>query len=294
MHGILTKGDVMQVSLPALRAFDAAARLGSFKAAAAELSISPTAVSHHISNLEQRLCVTLFERAARRVALTEVGRELSVATCQGFQTIETAIENIVFNNKHIRVSTTSSFAGLVLIPSLHAFYRKHPDVQINITSGESIDTDSYSLPIRFGDKARQNEDDILCSERFNIFCSVQSVHQHERAEHLTIYTTEWKNIELPKVPLQAWLELNGLQNKPVTVKTFDQELFGIQQALLENALVFCSATLVKSYIKAGVLTELNTKAVDSALCYYIPERSKRRNRTNVNFVEWLGHIIRDS
>ena len=283
----------MQVSLPALKAFDAAARLGSFKAAAAELSISPTAVSHHISNLEQRLCVTLFERAARRVALTEVGRELSVATCQGFQTIETAIENIVFNNKHIRVSTTSSFAGLVLIPSLHAFYRKHPDVQINITSGESIDTDSYSLPIRFGDKARQNEDDILSSERFNIFCSVQSVHQHERAEHLTIYTTEWKNIELPKVPLQAWLELNGLQNKPVTVKTFDQELFGIQQALLENALVFCSATLVKGYIKAGVLTELKTKAVDSALCYYIPERSKRRNRTNVNFVEWLGHIIKD-
>ncbi len=95
------------------------------------------------------------------------------------------------------------------------------------------------------------------------------------------------------MPLLAWLERNGLQNKPVTVKTFDQELFGIQQALLENSLVFCSTTLVKGYVTAGVLTELNTKAVESELCYYIPDKSKRCNRYNVNFIEWLGSLIKN-
>ncbi|MFS1703065.1 LysR family transcriptional regulator [Alteromonas sp. AMM-1] len=283
----------MQVSLPALKAFDAAARLGSFKAAAAELSISPTAVSHHISNLEQRLSVSLFERVGRKINLTEAGRELSVATGQGFKTIEAAIEKIAVTDKHITVSTTSSFAALVLIPSLQAFYNKYPDVQVNIISGESIDTDSFHLPVRFGETVRQSTDDILVTERFNVFSRVQSVHQYEQAEHLTIYTTEWKNNELPKVPLNAWLELNGLQNKPVTVKTFDQELFGIQQALLENALVFCSATLVKGYVKAGVLTELHTKAVDSALCYYIPDKPVRCNRHNVKFIDWLENLIGD-
>ena len=55
----------MNVSLPALKAFESAARLGSFKAAATELAISPTAVSHHINNLEQRLNVNLFIRETK-------------------------------------------------------------------------------------------------------------------------------------------------------------------------------------------------------------------------------------
>lgn len=54
----------------ALKVFESAARLGSLKAAAAELFISVTAVSHHIDNLEQQLTVILFIRKARKVALT--------------------------------------------------------------------------------------------------------------------------------------------------------------------------------------------------------------------------------
>lgn len=87
--------------------------------------------------------------------------------------------------------------------------------------------DSYSLFIRFGDKVRQNEDDIFSFERFNIFCSVQLVYQYEWVEYLIIYIIEWKNIELFKVFFQVWFEFNGLQNKFVIVKIFDQELFGI-------------------------------------------------------------------
>ncbi len=52
----------MQVSLQALKAFESAARRGSFKLAAEELSLTPTAISHHIGNLESRLNVSLFHR----------------------------------------------------------------------------------------------------------------------------------------------------------------------------------------------------------------------------------------
>ncbi len=169
----------MQVSLPALKAFDAAARLGSFKAAAAELSISPTAVSHHISNLEERLSVTLFIRMTRKIKLTEAGRELSAATGHGFQTIDAAIKKIALTKKQITVTTTSSFAALVLIPSLQAFYDKYPDVEVNITSGESLDTDTYYLPVRFGETAKQCADDILSIERFNVFCGFPSPYEYE-------------------------------------------------------------------------------------------------------------------
>ncbi len=63
----------MQVSLQALKAFESAARLGSFKLAAEELSLTPTAISHHVAKLEHRLSVDLFHREVRKIVLTEVG-----------------------------------------------------------------------------------------------------------------------------------------------------------------------------------------------------------------------------
>lgn len=90
----LKGNNLMHVSLSALKAFESAARLGSFKAAAAELSISPTAVSHHINNLEDRLSVTLFVRATKKVTLSEIGQELAAGDGQGFQMIDTVFEKI--------------------------------------------------------------------------------------------------------------------------------------------------------------------------------------------------------
>ncbi|MGF1694658.1 LysR family transcriptional regulator [Vibrio lamellibrachiae] len=283
----------MQVSLPALKAFESAARLGSFKAASAELSISPTAVSHHINKLEQRLNVTLFTRTARKVTLTELGKELAAATSHGFQSIETAIEKITTKDKQINVTTTSSFAALVLIPALQEFYTQYPEIQVNITSGESIDANNFTLPIRLGEADKQSSRDIVKLEEFNLFCTAHAAAQFHQTEQITIYTTDWKNNSLPNVPLRSWLELNGLLNKQIQIKHFDQELFGIQQALLENAYVFCSRTLTQGYLKAGVLTELNTLVIGSQLCYYIANKEKRLSRHNFKFTEWLEELLKE-
>lgn len=284
----------MQVSLPALKAFESAARLGSFKAAAAELSISPTAVSHHINNLEQRLSVNLFVRTGRKVGLTELGKELAAATSQGFLTIEAAIKKIAAKDKQINVATTSSFAALVLIPALQDFYAQYPDSKVNITSGEEIETDNFTLPIRFGETAKQTGSDVIKLEQFNLFCAAHTASQFNQSEQVTIYTTVWKNSTLPKVPLQEWLQLNGLQNKQIRVVDFDQELFGIQQALLENAYVFCSRTLTHGFVKAGILTEMNTLAIDSQLCYYIADKEKQVSRQNFKFLSWLDALLKGS
>lgn len=283
----------MQVSLPALRAFESAARLGSFKEAAAELSLSPTAVSHHINNLEQRLSVTLFVRTTRKVALTEPGQELAAATTQGFQTIEEAITKIAANDRQINVATTSSFAALVLIPALQEFYAQYPDTSVNITSGEDIEADSFTLAIRLGEREKQSAADVIKLERFNLFCAAHTAAKSGQKEPMTIYTTRWKNSTLPNVPLQAWLQLNGLSGRQIEVRYFDQELFGIQQALLGNACVFCSRTLTQGYLKAGVLTELDTQPINSRLCYYIADKDKRLSRHNHRFIEWLDQLLKE-
>lgn len=283
----------MQVSLLALKAFESAARLGSFKAAA-ELSISPTAVSHHINNLEQRLSVTLFARTARKVVLTAIGKELATATGQGFQTIEAAIEKIAVKEKQINVATTSSFAALVLIPALQDFYTQYPESKVNITTGEGIEANNFTLPIRLGEIEKQLSAEVIKREHFNVFCAAHTSPQFNKTEQVTIYTTDWKNSTLPDVPLQAWLELNGLQKQHIKVRHFDQELFGIQQALLENAFVFCSTTLTQGYVKSDVLTELLTQAIDSQLCYYIANREKHISRHNFMFIEWLERLLNKS
>ena len=281
----------MQVSLPALKAFESAARLGSFKAAAAELAISPTAVSHHINKLEQRLSVRLFERSARKVTLTEQGKELATAASEGFNVIQQALNNLTMTNQQINVATTSSFAALVLLPALNEFYAKFPQSSVNITSGEHIEADSFTLPIRFGDVNQQVGNDIIKHEQFNLFSAAYSAEMFSRAEQVTVYTSKWKNPALPAVPIDEWLALNGFSSNKLDIRYFDQELFCLQQALQEKACVFCSDTLVQGYLSAGLLSQLNTRAVDSQLCYYIADRERRTSRHNVFFIEWLEVLL---
>ncbi|GMM84019.1 LysR family transcriptional regulator [Pseudoalteromonas sp. MTN2-4] len=281
----------MHVSLPALKAFESAARLGSFKAAATELAISPTAVSHHINNLEQRLNVNLFIRETRKVTLTAAGKQLAEATNQGFNIIQAGIDKVAAKDKLINVATTSSFAALVLIPALHHFYQQFPEITVNITSGEQLTTDNFTLPVRFGIREQQNQADIIKCEQFNLFSASDIANKFISNESVTIYTTKWKNNALPNAPLEDWLALNALQDKQVVVKYFDQELFGIQQAMLENAYVFCSKTLTQGYLQAGLLKELNTQAIDSAFCYYIENKQKNTSRHNHMFIEWLDNLM---
>lgn len=80
--------------LGALRAFDAVARLQSFKLAAEEIGVSPTAISHQIRLLEGLLEVSVFERTPRKVELTADGKVLQQATAQAFALLQAAAEKI--------------------------------------------------------------------------------------------------------------------------------------------------------------------------------------------------------
>ena len=222
------------------------------------------------------------------MTLTELGKELAVATSQGFRSIETAIEKIIAKDKQINVTTTSSFAALVLIPALQAFYTLYPESKVNITSGESIDANNFSLPIRLGETDKQSSKDIIKIEQFNLFCTANVATQFRQTDQITIYTTDRKNSSLFSVPLQAWLELNVLQNKQVQIRHFDQELFGIQQTLLENAYVFCSRTLTQGYLKAG-----DTHTISSKLCYYIANKEMHLSRHNFTFIELLERLLKE-
>lgn len=281
----------MQVSLQALKAFESAARLGSFKLAAEELSLTPTAISHHITNLESRLNVDLFHRQVRKITLTTTGERLAGAISEGFRKIEDALDEITVNGNVVRVASTSSLAAMLLIPSINEFYQLHPDILVEFSTGEVLENHLYTLPIRYGDISFVQSQDIIKYDSFNMFGSSKLDPLRCPSEPITLFTTEWKNKALPSTPLEAWFEENEWDQKRVTIKKFDQEIFGIHEALSANGLVFCSHTLAHRFVKANLLQEFETKTVQSKLCYYIPNKEDFKNRNARKFIEWVENLL---
>lgn len=130
-----------------LRAFEAAARHMSFKKAAAELCVTPTAISHQIRLLERYCGRSLFRRRPRPLALTEAGASLFPAVHDGLEAFATAITVVKRDGRKqpLRVTTTNAFASRWLVPRL-ALWRKQRSASIL----EVIGTDAV-LDLHGGD-----------------------------------------------------------------------------------------------------------------------------------------------
>lgn len=132
----------LKVSLRGLRTFCVAARYESFRTAGDELFITASAVSHQIKSLEEELGEKLFDRNARELALTEIGRSL-------FKQVNPLIEQldaVVAQYKagavasSIRISVQPFFASEFFVPRLSEFTAKHSEIEIQVgTSDESAE-----------------------------------------------------------------------------------------------------------------------------------------------------------
>ena len=141
--------------LGALRAFEAAARHGSFKLAAAELAVTPTAISHQIRGLEENIGLSLFERRVRQVMLTEAGLQLYPVLREGFDAFEAAIARLTRGRSRIQITitATSAFTAKWLVPRVSGFRALHPDIDLHLlASDDAIDLDAAGadLAIRYG------------------------------------------------------------------------------------------------------------------------------------------------
>ena len=117
--------------LKALPVFEAVARLNSFSAAAEELSITQSAVSHQIKQLETYLGERLFWRSGRAVTLTDEGRQYFDAVGSALLQIERASEQLLGHEEsRLRLSVFSSFAVRWLVPRLPELQRLHPQIDL--------------------------------------------------------------------------------------------------------------------------------------------------------------------
>ncbi|HYG44276.1 MAG TPA: LysR substrate-binding domain-containing protein [Bordetella sp.] len=139
--------------LPALRFFEAAGRLCSFKLAAAELNVTPSAVSHGIVGLEQALGVDLFVRGPRGLSLTPEGADYLLYVSEALSLIATATQRLpaARGGRGIAISCAPTLASRWLLPRLHSFRAQWPDVQIAIDTSQrhvGFPVDGFDFAIR--------------------------------------------------------------------------------------------------------------------------------------------------
>jgi len=155
---------------------------GGFSAAARELGLTPSAISRQIGNLEDRLGARLLNRSTRRISLTEVGREFHGRCADIAKSVEDAEALVMSRLDHpqgtLRISATSAFAKVQLLPILPQFLAKNPDLKLSLElTDRDIDLigEQIDVAIRF---TEQISDTSMVARKLasnkRIFCAAPS------------------------------------------------------------------------------------------------------------------------
>ncbi len=286
--------------LTSLRAFDAAARTLSFRKAAQELHVTPTAVSHQIRALEEWLGVRLFERTTRSVRLTDAGALYLPAVHTAFDGLELATERIARGptDNTLTISTTTSFITKWLIPRLGSFQAAYPDIDVRITtSAELVDfrTSDIDMGVRFG---RGKWPDVvshrLRAEHLFPVCSpklLRGAHPLRSPEDLQKHT--FLHVSPQHEEWQMWLTAAGHPElKPAREVTFDEFVTALQAAIDGLGVTIGYTNLASGDLEAGRLVAPFDISVPGDFAYYIvyaesasPKSGPRA--TVVAFRDWL-------
>lgn len=170
-----------------LQAFAAVARLRSFRRAAQEMGVSPSALSHAMRSLETKLGVRLLHRTTRSVAPTEAGERLMDRLAPALLDIHEALESVnQFRDSPLgtlRINAPRAAAALVLAPLLSRFLSTHPGMKIELTTNDAlvdIVADGFDAGVRFGESLQQDMVAVPLgpAQRFIVVCSPSYAATH--------------------------------------------------------------------------------------------------------------------
>ena len=283
----------------ALRTFEAAARLGSFKRAAEDLSVTPAAVSHQIRTLEKLIGTALFVRNTRAVELTTQGERLAPALHSAFLLIRDAVEDIQAAETVLTVSTTPAFATLRLVPRLPDFYARHPGVSVQIeasTAAVDLRRDRrVDVAIRYGVGPYEGLHAVpLMGEQFGVYCAPAAVDRFSDPCVSPLFETHWREKVLQDVSWAHWLAAAGLDPSAAgpRVTSFPEEHYVLQAAIAGQGLALASSILAQDFVLAGLLVLLHPETALAGSGYTLLCMSDRVQATKTRrFLEWAAAAL---
>jgi LysR family glycine cleavage system transcriptional activator len=286
--------------LNALRAFEAAARCLSFQDAAAQLFVTPAAVSHQVKRLEAYLGVELFRRGHRAVALTAEGQALAVSLGELFGKLDLALDRATAaGTADLRVSTMESFAAKWLAPRLHRFHRIRPDLRVRIETGNAhadFVRDGVDVAIRYGpggydgfaaERLLEAAVFPVCAPAVQDDAARPLATAHDLQQHTLLHDESAQG--RPGVPgWSEWLDAAGATRVRANAGPVFASIYLAQEAAIAgHGLALGVAPLVAEDLRSGRLARPFELALDNAYAFWIVRRPDAGNPAVDAFCEWL-------
>ncbi|AOJ29399.1 LysR substrate-binding domain-containing protein [Burkholderia seminalis] len=290
-----------RIPLTALRVFESSARLGTFKAAADELAVTPAAVSHQIKSLESRLGVLLFERGASGVRLTEEGAQLFRASHDALLALSRGLDALrpdTAGERPLVLTTTPAFAAMWLIPRLGAFRRIDPHLHIKVETGNTlVDLEREAridLAIRATSRTFPALHEIaLIDEYFGAFAAT-GFDAHRTDEPLDLIETVWDTPLPVSVDWASWCRAAGRETwlERAVFRHYDDEHYALQAVLHGQGVALLSSVLAAEHVERGALMPIEPSVrLDGARFVALCRPGREREPQIARFLDWLDAEI---
>ena len=288
--------------LAAIRAFEAAARHGSFTKAANELGMTQAAVSYQVKLLEDRVGAPLFLRQARRVVLSDAGRQLAPPVSEAFQRLEAAFAAMRKTTDGVlAVTAVHTFATNWLVPRMGAFQVAHPDIAVRLdVSSRNVDfaREDFDVGIRGGHgdwvglKAHP-----LVPVRFTPLCSPDLLARYgplsgpadlARVPRLFAHDEWW----------DYWFKAAGIPEPPAsassTLAVEVQSMLGTAAASGQGVAMLMPAFFAADMAAGRLVQPFDLMATDGTTYWLVYPQERERSPKIRAFRDWiLAEVRRD-
>lgn len=281
-------------SLNAIKAFEAAARSGSFTRAAEELFVTAGAVSQQVKALETELGVRLFNRKRQRLVITEAGRDYLAVVRDALDQIALGTERLMRRQRAgvLTISVSPDFAAKWLVTRLGRFAEVHPEIDLRVAANDQrVDfaREDVDLAVRHGDGQWPELEVVrLCSERLFAVCSPKLMRGRNRLLSAA---------DLLKLPLLRlddwtnwgrWFEAAGVVTPPIAGPVINRASMLIDAAIDGQGVALARTALAAWDLVHGRLVRPVDVSLAMANTYWIVCPRLSADVPKINLMrEWL-------
>lgn len=281
-------------SLASIRAFEAAARLGSFAKAAQELDTTAASVSYHVRQLEKQIGVVLFRRHPQKVELTEPGQLIAIEAMNAFAALRASFVRAAdLDQSRLSITTLPTIGTSWLTPRLGRFRARHPEIQFEL----ELSAEAHDLTAGRFDAAIRNGHGRWAGLRtVKLFPSIFMPLCAPALKHAaTGLADPRRTLDVPLLGRadwwQLWYRALGFAEAPVLKKigaNLSAEYLDITQALAGDGIAIGSPILFRNEIDAGRLVPAHDLVVGDGRAFWFTVPVIRLDSHKINrFRDWL-------
>jgi LysR family glycine cleavage system transcriptional activator len=290
--------------LRGIAVFEAASRLGSFRLAAAELNLTPSAVSHQIRLLEQVLGLELFRRAGRGVLLCDDGAEYARAVRQAFRTLRHATDDMSRRGRAgrlrdiVSIQTPPSLASRWLLPRLPRFLAKYPgiDIRVNAAAGRQSKPGDADLMIVYGNSSRwEPQAAPFLNERIQPLCAASVLKDGRISAPADLAAQVLIKTRVNALTWEDWFRQQGVDQSRVMARAIqlDPSHVAIAAAVEGLGVILESDILTSEEIATGMLIAPFPETGTTLSSYWLAPLPSKSERNAVSTVRrWLKREAR--